>query len=153
MGLRFEEVQLKQHKTKFLIGWRKLRSRNNLGIWRISHEKYNKCFYLWLFDNNIKLSNEFDIKDKNNALSAKDLIAFYKLLNEQYHFLYLEDGLAEDDWIGWRKLTRELGWTPSLQFEEGLDKTVDWYLSNEKWLKNITSGDYQKYYEEQYSGR
>ena len=51
------------------------------------------------------------------------------------------------------KLTRELGWTPSLQFEEGLEKTVDWYLANEKWLKNITSGDYQKYYEEQYSGR
>ncbi|GAP69634.1 dTDP-glucose 4,6-dehydratase [Bacteroidales bacterium 6E] len=51
------------------------------------------------------------------------------------------------------KLQRELGWTPSLQFEEGLEKTVDWYLQNEEWLKNVTSGDYQKYYEEQYTKR
>lgn len=49
------------------------------------------------------------------------------------------------------KLKNELGWEPSLQFEEGLEKTVDWYLENEKWLDDITSGDYQKYYEEHYS--
>ena len=48
------------------------------------------------------------------------------------------------------KLTNELGWKPSLQFEEGIEKTVDWYLVNEDWLNNITSGNYQKYYEEQY---
>lgn len=48
------------------------------------------------------------------------------------------------------KLTSALGWKPSLQFEEGLEKTVDWYLANEEWLRNITSGDYQKYYKEQY---
>lgn len=51
------------------------------------------------------------------------------------------------------KLQRELNWTPSLQFEEGLEKTVDWYLQNEEWLQNVTSGDYQKYYEEQYTKR
>src|ERR1051326_5792911 len=51
------------------------------------------------------------------------------------------------------KLKRELKWKPSLKFEEGLEKTVDWYLSNEAWLKNVTSGDYQKYYEEQYIKR
>ena len=49
------------------------------------------------------------------------------------------------------KLMEELGWEPSLQFEEGLEKTVDWYLDNKEWLNNITSGDYQKYYDEQYS--
>jgi dTDP-glucose 4,6-dehydratase len=43
-----------------------------------------------------------------------------------------------------------LGWTPSVTFEEGLGKTIDWYLSNEAWLKNVTSGAYQKYYEGQY---
>ncbi|MFP4093999.1 MAG: dTDP-glucose 4,6-dehydratase [Cyclobacteriaceae bacterium] len=48
------------------------------------------------------------------------------------------------------KLMNELGWEPSLQFEEGLERTVDWYLANEAWLDNITSGHYQKYYEEQY---
>ena len=48
------------------------------------------------------------------------------------------------------KLQNELGWTPSLTFEEGLEKTVDWYLANEEWVKNVTSGEYQKYYEKQY---
>lgn len=51
------------------------------------------------------------------------------------------------------KLQNELGWKPSLQFEEGLQKTVDWYLENEDWLHNVTSGDYQKYYEQQYVKR
>ncbi|MFC2100230.1 dTDP-glucose 4,6-dehydratase [Bacteroidota bacterium] len=52
-----------------------------------------------------------------------------------------------------RKISNELFWEPSLQFEEGLSKTVDWYLQNEKWLENVTSGDYQKYYDEQYVKR
>lgn len=51
------------------------------------------------------------------------------------------------------KLQNELGWKPSLQFEEGLERTVDWYLANEEWLQNVTSGDYQKYYEQQYVKR
>lgn len=51
------------------------------------------------------------------------------------------------------KLQNDLGWTPSLQFEEGLEKTVDWYLENAEWMENITSGDYQKYYESQYAKR
>lgn len=51
------------------------------------------------------------------------------------------------------KLQRELGWEPSLQFEEGLERTVDWYLSNEGWLKHVTSGEYQNYYKEQYVKR
>lgn len=48
------------------------------------------------------------------------------------------------------KLMTELGWKPSLQFEEGIEKTVDWYLENEDWLHNIVSGDYQKYYDDMY---
>lgn len=48
------------------------------------------------------------------------------------------------------KLQKELGWKPSLQFEEGLRKTVDWYLENDVWLNHVTSGAYQKYYEHQY---
>jgi dTDP-glucose 4,6-dehydratase len=51
------------------------------------------------------------------------------------------------------KLQKELGWKPSLQFEEGLEKTVDWYLAHEDWLVNVTSGAYQKYYDQQYSRR
>lgn len=52
-----------------------------------------------------------------------------------------------------RKLQRELGWEPSLQFEEGIEKTVRWYLDNQKWMDNVTSGDYQKYYDSMYKGR
>jgi dTDP-glucose 4,6-dehydratase len=48
------------------------------------------------------------------------------------------------------KLQKDLGWKPSLQFEEGLSKTVDWYLQNEEWLNNVTSGAYASYYEKQY---
>jgi dTDP-glucose 4,6-dehydratase len=51
------------------------------------------------------------------------------------------------------KLQNELGWKPSLQFEEGLEKTVDWYLSNEEWLNDVTSGAYQGYYEKMYHKR
>ena len=51
------------------------------------------------------------------------------------------------------KLNKELGWSPSLQFAEGLEKTVDWYLQNEEWVKHVTSGDYQHYYQEQYAKR
>ena len=48
------------------------------------------------------------------------------------------------------KLQRELGWEPSLQFEEGIEKTVRWYLDNQEWLDNVTSGEYEKYYEKMY---
>lgn len=48
------------------------------------------------------------------------------------------------------KLKEQLGWEPSLQFEEGIEKTVDWYLNNKEWLNNIVSGDYQDYYKKQY---
>jgi len=48
------------------------------------------------------------------------------------------------------KLSEELGWKPSLQFEEGIEKTVDWYMDNQEWMDNITSGDYQEYYNEMY---
>ena len=51
------------------------------------------------------------------------------------------------------KLERELGWTPSLNFEEGLAKTVDWYLENRDWVEQITSGSYQDYYKKMYSDR
>jgi dTDP-glucose 4,6-dehydratase len=51
------------------------------------------------------------------------------------------------------KIQKELGWKPSLQFAEGLEKTVDWYLANDEWMKQVTSGEYQKYYDIQYHKR
>ena len=51
------------------------------------------------------------------------------------------------------KLQKELGWVPSLQFEEGIEKTIDWYLENQEWLDHVTSGEYQKYYKGMYGDR
>ena len=79
--------------------------------------------------------------------------------NEEGHSLglitYVTDRLGHDARyaIDSRKLQRELGWEPSLQFEEGIEKTVKWYLDNQEWLDNITSGAYERYYEEQYANR
>jgi dTDP-glucose 4,6-dehydratase len=52
-----------------------------------------------------------------------------------------------------KKITTELRWRPSVSFEEGIRKTIDWYLQNQKWLANVASGDYQKYYDAMYSNR
>ncbi len=52
-----------------------------------------------------------------------------------------------------RKLQRELGWEPEYQFEDGIEKTVRWYLDNQEWMDNVTSGDYQRYYDDMYRNR
>ena len=68
---------------------------------------------------------------------------------------YVTDRLGHDARyaIDSTKLQKELGWEPSLQFEEGIEKTVRWYLDHQEWMDNITSGEYEKYYEEMYKGR
>ena len=68
---------------------------------------------------------------------------------------YVTDRLGHDARyaIDSRKLQSELGWEPSLQFEEGIEKTVKWYLENQEWLDSITSGEYEKYYEDMYKNR
>ena len=68
---------------------------------------------------------------------------------------YVADRLGHDARyaIDSTKLQRELGWEPSLQFEEGIEKTVRWYLDTQDWMDKVTSGEYQRYYEEMYKGR
>ena len=68
---------------------------------------------------------------------------------------YVTDRLGHDARyaIDSTKLQKELGWEPSLQFEEGIEKTVRWYLENQEWMDNVTSGDYMKYYEDMYKNR
>ena len=68
---------------------------------------------------------------------------------------YVTDRLGHDARyaIDSTKLQKELGWEPSLQFEEGIEKTVRWYLDNQEWMDNITSGEYEKYYQEMYKDR
>ncbi len=89
------------------------------------------------------LCNIMDKKLNRAAGTSADLITFVK--DRAGHDLrYAIDS---------SKLQRELGWKPSLQFEEGLEKTVDWYLTNEEWLNNVTSGNYKEYYTAQYAKR
>lgn len=68
---------------------------------------------------------------------------------------YVTDRLGHDARyaIDSTKLQKELGWEPSLQFEEGIEKTVKWYLDNQDWMDNVTSGDYKVYYENMYKGK
>ena len=68
---------------------------------------------------------------------------------------YVTDRLGHDARyaIDSTKLQKELGWEPSLQFEEGIEKTVRWYLDNQEWMDNVTSGEYEKYYDSMYKGR
>jgi dTDP-glucose 4,6-dehydratase len=91
----------------------------------------------------LKLCEIMDIKLQRTPGTSEKLITYVK--DRAGHDLrYAIDS---------SKLHKELGWSPSLDFERGLEKTVDWYLANQKWLDNVTSGDYQKYYEEQYIKR
>ena len=94
--------------------------------------------------------------EKTNIDIVKIIINTIKnLLNEQIGeelIQFVEDRKGHDRRyaIDANKIENELGWIPETTFEEGISNTVKWYLDNEKWLENITSGDYLDYYEEMY---
>jgi dTDP-glucose 4,6-dehydratase len=89
------------------------------------------------------LCKQMDEKLGNKAGTSEELIT------------YVKDRPGHDRRyaIDATKINRELGWKPSVTFEEGLSETIDWYLTNEEWLKNVTSGNYQHYYEGMYANR
>ena len=99
------------------------------------------------------------LSDEQRAMSCSQLTAQSSLPDSAFPDLdlitYVTDRAGHDMRyaIDSTKLQKELGWEPSLQFEEGIEKTVRWYLDNQQWMDNITSGDYEKYYEEMYKGR
>ena len=87
-----------------------------------------------------ELCKQMDNKLKRPKGSSEKLITFVK--DRPGHDLrYAIDA---------SKINKELGWKPSVTFEEGLSKTIDWYLNNKGWLEHVTSGEYTKYYEKQY---
>ena len=93
--------------------------------------------FVWLDTYAGNLANLKDIENKPNYEFVKmDICDFNEWKN-----------------IDSTKLQKELGWEPSLQFEEGIEKTFRWYLDNQEWLDNVTSGDYQKYYDNMYANR
>ena len=106
-----------------------------------------------------KLLGRAVLSDEQRAMSITQLTAHGSQLTAIFPDMdlitYVTDRLGHDARyaIDSRKLQAELGWEPSLQFEEGIEKTVKWYLENEAWMDNITSGEYEKYYESMYSNR
>ncbi len=96
------------------------------------------------------------LSDEQRAMSSSQLRALSSMPDEMFPDMnlitYVTDRLGHDVRyaIDSTKLQKELGWEPSLQFEEGIEKTVRWYLDNQEWMDNVTSGDYQKYYDEMY---
>ena len=108
-----------------------------------NHETYNiGGFNEWKNIDLVKLlCQQMDAKLGNEAGTSDKLITYVK--DRPGHDLrYAIDA---------SKINKELGWSPTLTFEQGLSRTIDWYLSNEDWLKNVTSGNYQNYYKKQYS--
>ena len=99
------------------------------------------------------------LSDEQRAMSCSQLTAQGSLPDSAFPDLdlitFVTDRLGHDARyaIDSTKLQKELGWEPSLQFEEGIEKTVRWYLDNQEWMDNVTSGDYQKYYDEMYNNR
>lgn len=107
-----------------------------------NHETYNiGGFNEWQNIDLVKLlCSQMDAKLGREAGESEKLITYVK--DRPGHDLrYAIDA---------SKINRELGWKPTVTFEQGLEKTIDWYLANGEWLKNVTSGDYQTYYEKQY---
>jgi dTDP-glucose 4,6-dehydratase len=108
-----------------------------------NHETYNiGGFNEWKNIDLVKLlCKQMDEKLDREKNSSEKLITYVK--DRPGHDLrYAIDA---------SKINKELGWKPSVTFEEGLNKTIDWYLENEDWLRSVTNGDYKMYYEKQYS--
>lgn len=108
----------------------------------VNHETYNiGGFNEWKNIDLVEvLCNQMDAKLGNEIGTSEKLITYVK--DRPGHDLrYAIDA---------SKINKELGWSPSVTFEQGLSKTIDWYLSNKEWLNSVTSGNYKKYYKQQY---
>jgi len=108
----------------------------------LNHETYNiGGFNEWKNIDLVKLlCLQMDQKLENSPGTSEKLITFIK--DRPGHDLrYAIDA---------SKINQNLGWTPSVTFEEGLSKTIDWYFNNKQWLESVTSGDYQNYYKSHY---
>jgi dTDP-glucose 4,6-dehydratase len=105
---------------------------------------------------NIGGHNEWKNIDLINILCQKMDIALNRPKGTSEKLItYVKDRAGHDFRyaIDASKIQKELGWKPSLQFEEGIEKTIHWYLQNDQWLNNVTSGEYQSYYQKQYKER
>ena len=107
-----------------------------------NHETYNiGGFNEWQNIDLVKLLCQQMDKKLGRAVGESEKLISYVTDRPGHDLRYAIDA---------SKINKELGWKPSVTFEQGLERTIDWYLFNQTWLKNVTSGDYQSYYEKQY---
>jgi dTDP-glucose 4,6-dehydratase len=117
---------------------------------------YDHCKAVWLVLTEAKPGETYNIGGCNEKKNIEVVELILERLKKPKTLIrHITDRPGHDRRyaIDATKITNELGWKPTVSFEEGLAKTIDWYLANQKWLNNVVSGDYQKYYEQLYSNR
>ncbi len=117
---------------------------------------YDHCKAVWMVLTEAKSGETYNIGGCNEKKNIEVVELILERLKKPRTLIkHITDRPGHDRRyaIDASKITRELGWKPTVSFEEGIVKTIDWYLANQKWLQNIVSGDYQKYYEQMYSNR
>ena len=117
---------------------------------------YDHCAAIWSVLEKAPAGQVYNIGGCNEKANIEVVKVILGLLGKPETLIrHVTDRLGHDRRyaIDAGKIMSQLGWKPSVTFEEGLARTVEWYLSNAKWLANVVSGDYQKYYETMYGGR
>lgn len=117
---------------------------------------YDHCTAIWRVYEKAAPGEIYNIGGCNEKTNLEVVgLILNRLKKPQSLIKFVKDRLGHDRRyaIDATKIMKELRWKPSVRFEEGIVKTIDWYLQNQKWLKNVVSGDYQKYYESMYANR
>ncbi len=117
---------------------------------------YDHCTAIWKVLTAGRVGEVYNVGGNNEKTNLEVISQILARLGKDESLIkYVTDRPGHDRRyaIDSSKMMNELDWAPSVTFEEGIVKTIDWYLSNEKWLANIVSGDYEKYYESMYGGR
>ena len=117
---------------------------------------YDHCTAIWKILTEGKAGEVYNIGGCNEKANLEVIKLILKRLGKAESLIkHVKDRPGHDRRyaIDASKIIKELGWKPSVSFEQGIEKTIDWYLENTKWLENVVSGDYQKYYDSMYSNR
>ena len=117
---------------------------------------YDHCTAIWQILTEGKVGEVYNIGGCNEKANLEVIKLILKRLGKPESLIkHVKDRPGHDRRyaIEAGKIIKELGWKPSVSFEQGIEKTIDWYLENTKWLGNVVSGGYQKYYDSMYSNR
>jgi dTDP-glucose 4,6-dehydratase len=117
---------------------------------------YDHCTAIWKILTEGRVGEVYNIGGCNEKANLEVIKLILKRLGKTESLIkHVKDRPGHDKRyaIDAGKIIKELGWKPSVSFEQGIEKTIDWYLENTKWLENVVSGDYQKYYDSMYSNR